>query len=405
MGTQRDQRSLYIVFLAAIAAVPAMATDMYLAAMPVIAAEWGVPGSQVALSLVLWFASFSMFLLICGPLSDKHGRRPVLLTGLTVFTGATIACLLATNITQLVASRILQGVGAAGPSSMCMAVCRDRYEGTRRKHALAWIGIILALAPMLAPTIGATLLKYSTWRAIFAVQAVLGSIVLLASWRLYRETAVERVTGRFLSLMARYVALARNRRYFLSVTAMGLIVGPFFGFIALAPTAYIQIYGLSNQAFALLFGLNAMMGMLGAFTCTRVTKWFSDTVLLTACLVGCVTGGMGILAWGSLHCAAFAGFMCTVTFFGGMSRPLSNHLILEQVRHDIGSAASFVVFYQFLIGALCMRIVTLGWKSPLRVFGLLAVLVPTTVLTLWPFLLRMLNGDQAAAERCERNAA
>jgi DHA1 family bicyclomycin/chloramphenicol resistance-like MFS transporter len=368
-----------------------MATDMYLAAMPVIARQWGAPDSRVALSLVLWFAAFSVFLLVCGPLSDKYGRRPVLLGGLALFATASLACALAGNVGQLIAFRILQGIGASGPSSMCMAICRDRYEGDRRKHILAWIGIILGLTPMVAPMVGSLLLRFASWRVIFAVQAGLGGLLLLAAWRFYRETAAQRLAGRVLLLLGRYVHLARNYRYALSVTAMGLIVGPFFGFIAFAPVLYIQIYGLSNRTFSLLFGLNALMGMCGAFVCTRVMRWLADTRLLTICLTGCVAGGVGILVLGDRHYAAFAAAMCLITFFVGMSRPLSNHLILEQVRQDIGSASSFLVFYQFLVGAVCMRIVTISWTAPIRVFGLVAVLLPALVLAFWPLLLRLLR--------------
>ena len=379
------------MFLAAIAAVPAMATDMYLAAMPVIAKQWGVPDSHVALSLVLWFVSFSVFLLICGPLSDKYGRRPVLLAGLTVFTFATVACSLATNVVQLIAFRILQGIGAAGPSSMCMAICRDRYEGPQRKHILAWIGIILGLAPMIAPSVGAAMLKFANWRGIFVTQAVLATAVLLASWRVYRETAAERVSGHFFALMGRYGRLAKNIRYVLAVTVMGLIVGPFFGFIGFASIVYIKTYGLSSQAFGLLFGLNALMGMSGAFASTRITKRVSDTTLLTICLIGGVVGGAVVWIWGGWHYATFAAGMCLVTFFCGMSRPLSNNLILEQVHTDIGSASSFIVFYHFMVGAVCMKIVTAPWHAPIRAFGLLAVVIPVVVLAIWPFLLRLLK--------------
>lgn len=368
-----------------------MATDMYLAAMPVIAKQWGVPDSHVALSLVLWFVSFSVFLLICGPLSDKYGRRPVLLAGLTVFTFATVACALATNVVQLIAFRILQGIGAAGPSSMCMAICRDRYEGPQRKHILAWIGIILGLMPMIAPSVGAAMLKFANWRGIFVTQAVLAAAALWASWRVYRETAAERVSGRFFTLMGRYGRLAKNIRYVLAVTVMGLIVGPFFGFIGFASIVYIKTYGLSSQAFGLLFGLNALMGMSGAFASTRITKWVSDTTLLTICLIGGVVGGAVVWAWGGWHYATFAAGMCLVTFFCGMSRPLSNHLILEQVHTDIGSASSFIVFYHFMVGAVCMKIVTAPWHAPIRAFGVLALAMPVVVLAIWPLLLRLLK--------------
>jgi len=228
-------------------------------------------------------------------------------------------------------------------------------------------------------------------RAVFLLQAALGAGVLSASWRFYRETAAERIPGRLLTLMGRYVHLARNGRYAMSVTAMGLILGPFYGFIAFAPIVYLQIYGLSNRSFSLLFGLNALTGMSGAFVCMRVMRRLPDTVLLTICLLGCAAGGAGILLWGGWHYAAFAAAMCLMTFFCGMSRPLSNNLILEQVRHDIGSASSFIVFYQFLVGALCMRLVSLPWEAPIRVFGLIALLMPVVVLAIWPLLLHRLG--------------
>ena len=107
--------------------------------------------------------------------------------------------------------------------------------------------------------------------------------------------------------------------------------------------------------------------------------------------IGCVVGGAGLLVLGGLHYGAFAACMCVVTFCCGMSRPLSNHLILEQVHTDIGSASSFIVFYQFMVGALCMRFVTTSWHAPIRVFGLLAVSAPVVVLAVWPVLLWMLK--------------
>ncbi|HNY76929.1 MAG: multidrug effflux MFS transporter [Sedimentisphaerales bacterium] len=390
MPASSKEEALYIVFLAMIAAVPAMATDMYLAAMPTIASQWQVPESRVGLSLVLWFVAFSLFLLVCGPLSDRHGRRPVLLAGLTLFVLATFACALAQDVWQLIGFRILQGIGAAGPSSMALAICRDRYDGLRRKRALAYIGIILTVVPAVAPTLGAWLLAWFNWRFIFLTQGMLGIVALLVALR-FRETAAERVAANLLGLLGRYRRVIENRRYLLTNMAMGLILGPFYGFIAFSSIVYIQIFGLSERAFGLLFGINALMSMAGAFTCTRVIRYLSDSVLLSVCLVGCTLAGGGILMAGHWHYLAFAGFMCAITFFCGMSRPLSNHLILQQVDRDIGSASSFIVFYQFLVGAVCMRIVTTDWSDPIFVFGLVALLLPASVLAIWPLLLRMLN--------------
>ena len=175
-GTGQNNGSRYIIFLAAITAVPAMATDMYLAAMPIIAKQWGVPDSRVALSLVLWFASFSVFLLVYGPLSDKHGRRPILLTGLALFTAASAACALATNVTALIVLRVLQGIGTAGPSSMCMAICHD-------------IGSASSFLVFNQFTVRAVCMKIVTapWQApirVFGLVALLLPVFVLAVWPL-----------------------------------------------------------------------------------------------------------------------------------------------------------------------------------------------------------------------------
>lgn len=383
---------LYIVFLAGIAAITALATDMYLAAIPRIAEQWAVPRSQVNLSLVLFFVAFSAFLLVWGSLSDKFGRKPVLVGGMTLFTAATFLCAAAQDVTALISFRVLQGIGAASASSMSLAICRDKYEGSQRQHVLAYISVILSIVPMLAPSIGALLLKYASWRSIFIVQGSLGSLALFSALRC-GETISGKSEGPLNRILARYRNLMRNRGYLLSTSAMGLLVGPFYAFIAFSPIAYISIFGLSERLFGILFGVNALAGMLGAFTSTRISKLLSQKNQLTLCFAGCAAAGLGLLALGSTGPLPFSGFMLVFSFFCGMSRPLSNHLILEQVHADIGAAASFIVFYQFLLGALCMAVVSHEWSRPLLVFGLTGTLLPLTVLAIWPALIRRLHAN------------
>lgn len=374
-------------FLGLIAAVPALSTDMYLAAMPLIAEQWSVSQSRVGLSMVMWFISFSICLLLCGPISDKYGRRPVLLTGLSLFTLSSFLCASAGDVVQLILFRMLQGASAAAPGSMCMAICRDRYEGDRRKHVLAYISIILSITPMLAPMIGAMLLKHVHWRAIFVVQGVL-TLGTLSLTLIFNETLRSPLSEPFYKLLGRYLKLLGNTNYLLCNNAMGLLAGPFFGYLGFSSIVYITIFGLSEQMFSMFFGLNAMVSMLGAFTCTRLTRYVSDVRLITASLFGYAACGLGMLLLGSVHYLYFAVFMAGISYCLGISRPLSNHLILEQVQTDIGSASSFIVFYQFLVGSISMAITTADWGRPIFVFGVLAFVVPVIVLMLWPMLIR-----------------
>ena len=388
--TDRPNEGLYVLFLGLIAAVPALSTDMYLPAMPTIAHQWGISEARVGLSLVLWFVSFSIFLLVYGPLSDKYGRRPILLAGLSIFTLSSFLCAFSANVFQLILFRIIQGAGAAAPSAMCMAICRDRYEGDQRKRALAYVSIILLITPMVAPMIGAMLLKFVSWRAIFISQGALTIVTLLISLR-YKETLTSPLTQKLFRLFGRYAKLFGNQNYLLCNNAMGIIVGPFMGYVAFSSIVYISLYHLSEQVFSLLFGINAMISMAGAFLSTRLTKYFSDVRILTVCFIGYACSGVGIMLLGHIHYLFFAGFMGGISFCLGLSRPLSNHLILEQVNEDIGSASSFIVFYQFIIGSICMAVATADWTHPIIIFGVLATIVPLLVLLLWPLLLHRLR--------------
>ena len=382
---------IYIIFLGLIAATPSLATDMYLAAIPRIAAEWSVDKSAVNLSLVLWFAAFSLTLLIWGSLSDRFGRRPILLAGLIGFIISSILCSFSFNTWQLVLSRIFQGISAAGISSMVMAIARDKFEGKQRQKVLAWIGIILGIAPMIAPSIGAAFLKYANWRYIFALQSLLSLISLVMSIFVYSETIQSYETGGPLSVIRRYVRLFKNKNYILTNFTTGIMSAPFLGYIAFSATVYITHFGLSEQRFAIIFGANAICSVLGSFLCLRLIKNHSEYRLVTATFIGCLVGGMILLLTGGSHWTMFAFGMAIFTFSFGMSRPLVNHIILEQVNQDIGVASSGIICYQFIVGAIGMAISTHEWTHPFLVFGAMASVSPIAVLFIWPSLYKRIS--------------
>ena len=396
-SVEKKNEFRYILFLGLLAAVPPLATDMYLAAMPTIARHFSVTESQVGQSLVLWFLSFSIFLLICGPVADKIGRKPVLFTGLSIFCISTILCGLSQNLWQLILFRILQGVGASAPSSMCMAICRDKYEGKRRKDILAYIAIILCIAPMVAPTIGAALMKFFSWRFIFFMQSFLAIVMIVVSIP-YKETLANPLQTSWPATFGRYTVLFRNKGYMVSNGVMGMIPGPFYGYLALSPIVYISIFKLSEFAFGLFFAYNALIAIAGSYSCTRLTKIYTDRTLITLCLAGCIIGGVGMTIFGASNYWLFALFISIITYFSGMSRPMSNHFILEQVDSDIGSASSFIVFYQMFFGQLCMMYSTHQWSRPIFLYGIMAIVIPVVVMVIWLVFVRQLEKEAHKTE-------
>ena len=213
---------LYVVFLAMLAATAPLSTDMYLAAIPEIAESWGVGKDTANLTLVLWFAAFSLFILLWGSLSDKYGRKPVLLTGLSLFVSASLLCAAAQSVTQLILFRVLQGMGAAAPSSIVMAIIRDRFKGTERQQAIAYVMTIVAVAPMVAPLIGALLLEWFSWRFIFLTQGAMVALTLFFALS-YRETVPEKLTTPLRRLLTRYSIHFKNREFMSASLGMGIL--------------------------------------------------------------------------------------------------------------------------------------------------------------------------------------
>ena len=379
-------RHLYKYYLGLLAASAPLATDMYLPAIPRLAQQWGAPTSTVNLSLVLWFVAYSVTLLVWGTVSDRFGRRPILLWGLSLFVATSVLCALSQDVTQLILARVLQGVAAAGGASMVMAIARDRFGGHERKQVLAWIAVILGFAPMIAPSIGSAILQYGDWRLIFLMQAALGGLSLALTLLLYQETATNLDRSNVRGMVARYGRLAQNRNYLLANGATGLLAAPLLGFVAFSPIAFIVHFSMTEQQFGLAFGANALCVIAGSFICSQLVGRFSDRRMLVTAFVGCAIGGLLLLAVGQSTWMLFSAAMAVYSFGFGLSRPLVNHLVLEQVDRDFGAASSGIVCCQFLCGAAGMAIATQDWPNQFLAFGVMAAVCPLITLSLWPLI-------------------
>ena len=230
----------------------------------------------------------------------------------------------------------------------------------------------------------------------------MGGIGLAMVMGLFRESANQLLDVGVMKMLGRYGVVARNWRFMAANKVLGLIVGPFFGFVGFSSIAYIKIYGLDEFWFGVLFAWNAVMSMCGAFISTRLNGKVSDVKMLWLCLTGSLIGGVGMLIFGGVHYLVFAGAMSLITLSIASSRHVRNHLILEQVKSDIGSASSLVVFYQFVLAAGFIWFVSLDWGQPIVVYGLIAVVVPMVVGLGWKMVSGVLVvGEEVKAEVVE----
>lgn len=312
-------------------------------------------------------------MLLYGPLSDRYGRKPPLIIGICVYTVASFLSGFVNGIYPLIFLRALQGIGASGSMVIAMAITKDRFAGTERQRILAYMGVIMALAPMSAPVLGGFFMTWFTWHWIFFAQAILG-IISLTGVILMEEPLKKKAEGSLLTAMKMYLHLLHNKRYTSMVLLFSLIVWAPFSFIGSAKDIYITQFGLSPQRFGYYFAFNAIALMLGSFICSQTHKKLSPEGMMTISFFGMFVGGiilhLGLIdgPWG------FAVPMSVISFFFGFGRPSSNHLVLEQVEQGVGAASSLMVFFFFILGAIATWFISLDWNDTILIIARFAII-------------------------------
>jgi DHA1 family bicyclomycin/chloramphenicol resistance-like MFS transporter len=374
-----------VPLLALLTAFPAFSTDMILPAIPSLALLWNKPLSVVNLILIGFFVTYGFSLLFYGPISDRYGRKKPLIAGITLYIIASVLCATASGATALIIFRILQAAGAAASASLSMAMTKDIFAGNERQRILAYIAVIMALAPMFAPIVGGWILAYMSWHWIFIAQGAMGLIGLLGVIRT-PETLKEPTIVPISKVMNSYGSLLLNTNYVVMVLVMSISLLPLYSFIAGSSALYINKFGMSEQTFSYFFAFNALALMTGSMSCLKLTDRINPKHLMTAGFAGITIGAALILTIGHYGPWAFALPMALITYSIGISRPPSNHLVLEQVHKDAGAASSLLIFTYFTLGAVGMWLVSQEWMERMQMLGIITLVCGIVVFSAWIML-------------------
>lgn len=399
-------KSKLIVVLSMLSAFPPMSTDMYLPSLPLLQQLWGQPESTVSLTLILWFITYCLFLLVYGPISDRMGRKPPLILGVCLFVVSSMACAFSTSLLMLIISRVFQAAGAAASTVMAMAIAKDMFELRERALVLSYIAVINALAPMLAPTLGGWIMIWFSWRWVFIAQAVLAAMVLWPVFRL-SEPLKEPLNVKAAQAFMSYVRLTKNWRFSLLNIAMALPNMAMFSFIAGSPSIYISHYGLSEAEFGYFFGFNALAMMVGSYSYGFLQRWFSSLRIMQASFISMIIGGVVVAFGPHISPWSLALPMWFVSLGLGLNRPPSNNLLLEQVERDAGSASSLIAFGIMFSGAVAMTVVSQPWQDKAMIIGLFGCCggaISIITLTAMRRVLRGLGEEAAERQPAERAA-
>jgi MFS transporter, DHA1 family, multidrug resistance protein len=355
-----------IVILGALVALGPLTIDMYLPALPKIADELGVTSSVAQLTLTGTLAGLALGQLIVGPLSDSLGRRRPLMAGVVLHMLASVLCLFAPDIAVLGVARGLQGVGAAAAMVVAIAVVGDLYAESVAATVMSRLMLVLGVAPVVAPSLGAAVLLKASWHWVFAVLVVLAGALLLLAAIALPETLPpsHRRPLKVRSIAATYVEVLRDARFVILVFVAALGMSGLFAYVAGAPFVLQGRYGLDQQAFALVFGAGAV-ALIGATQFNVVLlRRFSPQVITVGALVAASLAGAAFVGVSIAHAGGLAGFVVPVWgILAAMGLVIPNAPAVALARHPdaAGTAASLLGAAQFGLGAAVAPLVgTLG---------------------------------------------
>lgn len=369
--TTRPHSSFKIVFiLGLLAMLMPLSIDMYLPALPVISAQFGVPAGSAQMTLSTYILGFALGQLLYGPMADSLGRKPVILGGTLVFAGAAVACALAQTIDHLIFMRFLHGLAAAAASVVINALMRDIYPKEEFSRMMSFVMLVTTIAPLVAPMAGGAVLVWFSWHAIFWILALAALLASAMIFFFIDETlpAEHRQKFHIRTTIGNFASLFRHKRVLSYMLASGFSFAGMFSFLSAGPFVYIELNHVSPQHFGYYFALNIVflfvltiinsrfVRRVGALNMFRAGLWIQ--FVMAFWLV--VSAFLGVGFWALvIGVAAFVGCVSMIS-----SNAMA--VILDEFPHMAGTASSLAGTFRFGIGAivgalLSMATFTTAW--------------------------------------------
>ncbi len=352
----QGEDAAFAVLLAALVAFQAISTDLYLPSLPSLTADLATEIGAAQLTLSSFLVGFGSGQLFWGALSDRFGRRPVLLAGLGAYLLSSLACAAASSIGLLIAFRLLQGASACAAVVLGRAVVRDLWPPQEAARVLSFLASAMAVAPMAGPVLGGWLTELWGWRANFLALALFGVLVLAGTWWRLRETNRMRdpraLEGRRLAAGCRIILT--NRMFLLHTLAAAFAYSGIFTFISASSFVLIELVGLTPFLYGAAFATAAFGYMLGGFASGRLNARLGIPGLLRTGSVIALLSACAGLAWNAVAAPSFPGIVLPVfcyMFGAGFVLPAAMAGAIGPFPERAGTASALLGFLQLAIAA------------------------------------------------------
>lgn len=330
----------HLTTLVLLAGLSALSMNVFLPSLPGMTAYFNTDYALMQLSISAYLGLTGVLQLIIGPLSDRYGRRPVILTSISIFLAASVGCLLATDIETFLFFRMIQTAIAVG-MVLSRAIVRDMVPANEAASMIGYVTMGMALVPMAAPAIGGYLDVFFGWKANFCILLIVGGVVTVIIWLDLGETNQNK-TASLTQQLADYPELFGSRRFWGYCMIAAFASGSFFAFLGGAPYVAENFFGLKPSELGLYFGIVSLGYMAGNFVSARYSVRFGINAMMlygSGVTLVSVVFSLGLFLAGSIHPMSFFGPMLGVGLGNGMTLPNSNAGMVSVRPHLAGSAS------------------------------------------------------------------
>ncbi|MGI6217873.1 MAG: Bcr/CflA family efflux MFS transporter [Coriobacteriales bacterium] len=379
-----------VVLLGAINAICPLALDMYTPAVPDMPAYFSTSEAMVNLTIAGFYLFFAVGLLVFGPVSDRYGRKPILVGGVLVFVVGSCLCAVSLSITALIVFRVIQAIGAGAACAVSTAIIKDCFREERRTQLLSVLQVLMVVGPVFAPLIGGFILMFSDWRMIFWVIAIVGAVCLVISLAFAESLSPDkRVKGGIGESLSRMAAVGKNRGFACLLLMVSLFSIPYMAYVAIASYVYVDFFGTTQQVYSYFFAFTAAVSAFGPAIYLKLSKWVTKRQFTYGVLVVCLGVAVClILPLGSLSALAFCGIFTIFILAEAAIRPYGTDVLLSMQDEDAGSASSLINFLTNFLGVIGMGIIPLFEGDYIFGLGVIMAGSMAAALALWLYILR-----------------
>ncbi|MFO7824105.1 MAG: multidrug effflux MFS transporter [Cyclobacterium sp.] len=362
----KEQKNYFILvlILGALSTISPFSVDMYLPAFPAIAKDLQTSISNVQLSLTSYLIGIAIGQLFYGPLLDKFGRKKPLYAGLWIYVGASVACAFVSSFEGLIAMRFVQAIGGCVGMVAAQALVRDLFPVTKIAQTLAMLTLVIAVSPMIAPTLGGYIAAHFHWHWLFILLAIICTCIIIScKWQLPDGAEPDRnLSLRPVQVFKKYIEVLNNKQFLTYILVGGIAGAAPFAYIAGSSDVFINIYGLTATEYGWLFAFLSI-AMIGATQLNHILlNHFSNrTIVITALSYQLIIGLIIIVGvWTeAFNVWVLIGIMFIFLTGHGLSVPNAAAISLAPFSKNAGSASAMMGFMRMAIGGLVTAMVSL----------------------------------------------